>query len=129
MKRLTKWIYHKDGSKEADFNVEFTTQKESYLELIQKVLNKLAEYEDAEEDAEENGTLIRLPFKVGDTAYVIREYFYPSYKERVREIQISSIEFSSNDIFIHDYDGCEYFIEEVFFTREEAEAKIKENEK
>ena len=53
MKRLTKWIYHKDGSKEADFNVEFTTQKESYLELIQKVLNKLAEYEDEEENNEE----------------------------------------------------------------------------
>lgn len=49
MKRLTKWVYHKDGSKEADFNVEFTTQKESYLELIQKVLNKLAEYEDKED--------------------------------------------------------------------------------
>lgn len=40
--------------------------------VIQKAINKLGEYE----DLEEQGLLLRLPCKVGDTVYTIRKYSY-----------------------------------------------------
>ena len=119
MKRLTEWI-ESDGEKRA-----IPVMDDSKIG-IQDCLKKLAEYE----DLEEKGQLIKLLRKVGDTAYVIEEVF-PSYrhsnilyKRRVKEICISSIEFLSSQMLIHDYDGFEYLIEDVFFTREEAEAAL-----
>lgn len=115
MKRLT--IRNSDGSVSQPTDLKWA-----------EALEKLAEYE----DAEENGTLIKLPYKVGDKVYVIEEIF-PSYrhfnilyKRHVKEICISSIEFLSSQILIRDYDGFEYLIEEVFFTHEDAEVALKE---
>lgn len=95
-----------------------------------EIYNKLKEYE----DAEEQGQRVKLPCKAGDKVYVIEEIF-PSnrslYKRRIKEIDISSIEFFLNEIFIHDYDGIEYLIGEIFFTRKEAEValeKMKDSE-
>lgn len=92
----------------------------------------------AYEDAEEQGLLLRLPCKVGDTLYrvnkgakepvimmrVIQLYVKQLHKDRT-VIRIDAI----ND---NDMDESCYFLEnigeKVFFTREEAEAKLKEME-
>lgn len=98
-------------------------------------LDKLATYE----DAEEQGLLLRPPCKVGDTLYrvnkgakepvimmwVIQLYVKQLHKDRT-VIRIDAI----ND---NDMDESCYFLEDigekVFFTREEAETKLKEMEK
>ena len=90
------------------------------------------------EDAEEQGLLLRLPCKVGDTLYrvnkgakepvimmrVIQLYVKQLHKDRT-VIRIDAI----ND---NDMDESCYFLEDigekVFFTREEAETKLKEME-
>ena len=124
MKRLTDKRFTKSGF----VAISSEERKKLYIPTLEEVYAKLAEYE----DAEEAGTLIRLPCKIGDKAYVIEEIF-PSkrslYKRRIKEIDISSINFFLDEIFIHDYDGFDYLIGEVFFTREEAEASLKEDEK
>lgn len=97
-------------------------------------LDKLATYE----DAEEQGLLLRPPCKVGDTLYrvnkgakepvimmwVIQLYVKQLHKDRT-VIRIDAI----ND---NDMDESCYFLEDigekVFFTREEAETKLKEME-
>lgn len=85
-------------------------------------LDKLATYE----DAEEQGLLLRLPCKVGDTAwYVCRSGMY--------EVEIDSFVVNIN-LFVNVsyYIGCERFgkmltpYKTLFFTREEAKAKLKE---
>lgn len=91
------------------------------------------------EDAEEQGLLLRPPCKVGDTLYrvnkgakepvimmrVIQLYVKQLHKDRT-VIRIDAI----ND---NDMDESCYFLEDigekVFFTREEAETKLKEMEK
>lgn len=90
------------------------------------------------EDTEEQGLLLRLPCKVGDTLYrvnkgakepvimmrVIQLYIKQIHKDRT-VMRIDAI----ND---NDMDESCYFLEDigekVFFTREEAEAKLKEME-
>ena len=90
------------------------------------------------EDAEEQGLLLRPPCKVGDTLYrvnkgakepvimmrVIQLYVKQLHKDRT-VIRIDAI----ND---NDMDESCYFLEDigekVFFTREEAETKLKETE-
>ena len=87
-------------------------------------LERLAAYE----DAEEQGLLLRLPCKVGDTAwYVCRSGMY--------EVEIDSFVVNIN-LFVNVsyYIGYERFgktltpYKTLFFTREEAEAKLKEME-
>lgn len=89
---------------------------------ITEIYEKLAAYE----DAEEQGLLLRLPCKVGDTAwYVCRSGMY--------EVEIDSFVVNIN-LFVNVsyYIGCERFgktltpYKTLFFTREEAKAKLKE---
>lgn len=90
-----------------------------------KVLEKLAEYE----DAEEQGLMLRLPCKIGDTIYQvcddIREYIVTAigiYEHRIvicTENDETGIGFSFNS----DRIGKRYFL-----TREEAEAALAEME-
>ena len=70
------------------------------------VLCKLAEYE----DLEEQGLLLRLPCKVGDTVYCIMTGL--SYKNPY----IFKMKF--------DYELMKHFGKRVFLTREEAEAAL-----
>ncbi len=112
MERLTF-----SGTKEAKSNV-----------TIKEVCNKLADYE----DLEEQGRLIKLPCKVGDTVYCIENkeiwicivenismsknngtWIEISFPPEMPDI--SAIEYSSNEIG-----------EVVFFTKPEAEAKLEE---
>lgn len=94
-----------------------------------KVYFKLKDYE----DAEEQGLLLRLPCKVGDTVYVPTRNF-------VSELRIILISIERDNIFFHwrlntgiypNLDGftSSYIGKMVFFTCEEAEAKLKEMER
>lgn len=87
-----------------------------------KLYNKLKEYE----DAEEQGLLLRLPCKVGDTLYEASRQW-----ETVITRTVAAIVICNNSIWIRN--GCgdsfEYGVE-VFLTKAEAEAaleRIKEN--
>lgn len=108
---------------------------------------KLADYE----EAEEQGLLLRLPCKVGDTVYLIdrdennKFKIYEGKWERVSIVQTSKdssfklrgeISYDIYDCFFNDgrtmkhgmYVGQERtkIGEVVFFTKEKAEAKLKE---
>lgn len=114
-----------------------------------KALTKLADYE----DAEEQGLLLRLPCKVGDTVYLIdrdennKLKVYEGKWERVSLVQTSKdgsfnlcgeISYDIYDCFYNDgrimkhgmYVGQERtkIGKVVFLTKEEAEAKLKEME-
>lgn len=106
-------------------------------------LKKLAEYETAEEE----GRLVVLPCKVGDTVWVTTHPFnvfddfdfYTKAQDEIYESYISSITFyeNSNQYRIHAKETRQfikaYFMESdfgktVFLTREEAEKALKEKE-
>ena len=104
---------------------------------IQKAFEKLAEYE----DLEEQGLLLRLPCKVGDIVYSINH----NEKHEVTPVIVVEIKFSATGltnkpytkIICSDSDlrtkGCkEYngddFGKAIFLTQEEAEQKLKEME-
>lgn len=91
------------------------------------------------EDADEQGLLLRLPFKVGDTLYrvnkgakepvimmrVIQLYIKQIHKDRT-VMRIDAI--NDADMGESCYLPCDIG-ERIFLTREEAEAKLKEMEK
>lgn len=90
------------------------------------VLQKLADYE----DSEEQGKLINLPCTVGDIVYVPTRDF-------ISELRIAHIIISKNNIFFHwmlntgiypNLDGfsVDKIGKEVFLTESEAEMKLKE---
>ena len=106
-----------------------------------KVLTKLADYE----DTEEQGLLIRLPCKVGDTVYVVTSPFNvfddieydENMKDEVYEAYVSSVSFYESgeqyriyakvtNHFIGAYFRECDFGKTVFLTEAEAKAKLKE---
>lgn len=95
-------------------------------EEIEAVYHKLRKYE----DLEEQGRLIKLPCKLGDTVYVPTRDF-------VSELRIVHITVSKNNTFFHwmlntgIYPNLDGFSgnnigKTVFLTESEAEAKLKE---
>ena len=102
-------------------------------EEIDAVYRKLKDYE----DVEEQGLLLRLPCKVGDTIYevsyenrkyiirehVVNQFVYISYREPRIEIYCER----ENGFLLSSITGK--LDEGLFLTREEAEAKLKEMEK
>ena len=86
--------------------------------------DKLAHYE----DLAEQGRLIELPCAVGDTVYCLAQYAVKGELTNnffVNEIQISSFEFDGQ-LYVYDFDGIDYSLDDIFLTKEEAEAKLKE---
>ena len=93
---------------------------------IGDILGKLADYE----DAEEQGLLLRLPCKVGDTVYSIANdgKIYPV--KATREVRIV------NGVLHIICESCKYVDlvsyddigKTVFLTQTEAEQKLKEKE-
>nr|DAQ43739.1 MAG TPA: hypothetical protein [Caudoviricetes sp.] len=105
------------------------------------VLQKLADYE----DLEEQGRLIKLPCKAGDTVYVVTSPFNvfddieydENTKDEVYESYVSSTTFyksgeqyriyaKATNHFIGAYFRECDFGKTVFLTKSEAEAKLKE---
>lgn len=96
-------------------------------EEVDGVYRKLKEYE----DAEEQGRILRLPCKVGDTVYKINKASKKISKHKVLKIETEMMEtFFTTKIWFENYDFtfAHRFGEVIFFTREEAEAKLKEME-
>lgn len=96
-----------------------------------KAIKKLADYE----DLEEQGLLVRLPCKVGDTVYVkLSAYCKTKYAEaQVRDytyfiscgfcVVVTSEKFDKQSIPFSE------FGKSIFLTREEAEKALEEMEK
>lgn len=83
------------------------------------------------EDLKEQGTMIELPCKVGDTFWTFTEESRGVYDGDVVDIQVEKIEIRFNDGKPYFYiDNMEFDIDclgkTIFRTREEAEKKIKE---
>lgn len=94
---------------------------------IENVFDRLAELE----DKMENGTLIELPCKVGDTVYRITQSYRGNEKitiYTVREIIIDKKGVTYLTIALKGASSitCKVNVDSVFLTREEAEAKLKE---
>lgn len=82
---------------------------------------KLADYE----DAEEQGLLLRLPCKVGDTIYIV------FYNHTIGEREVVSFRMIAKGWAVKTNDWSYLFTDfgkTVFLTRAEAEAKLKEME-
>lgn len=102
----------------------------NYPTYIGEAVDKLANYE----DTEEQGLLIRLPCKIGETLYF-------THDKRVIASEVLSVKYhaeaENHGVFIRervtiDVEGVPAEIDfcdigkTVFLTREEAEAKLKE---
>lgn len=77
---------------------------------VQRLLDRLASYE----DAEEQGVLVRLPCKVG--SHVWRVWITDGRKPEITEHDMSDL--------LHIVQWIDKFGKTVFLTREEAEAAI-----
>lgn len=111
---------------------------------LEKALEKLATYE----DLEEQGLLVRLPCKAGDTVWVVTSpinvFDYDKYdgdaEYKVYESFLSSVSYYAsgeqfriyakvtNSFIAAYFRECD-FGESIFFTREEAEKKLEEMKK
>jgi len=102
-----------------------------------EMIDKLAAYE----DAEEQGRIVVLPYKVGDTLYCLdfrkKDGSSPIYEARITDISVrGSIQFrfdnpKTNYEQLHNWNGGSVSFDELgktwaFLTREEAEAALKE---
>ena len=98
--------------------------KKGYVTYYGQHIDKLAEYE----DLEEQGLLLRLPCKVGDKAWYVN-------RAGINEVIVDSFVFNVN-LFanVSVYIGAERFgktltpYKTLFFSKEEAEQKLKEME-
>lgn len=125
MERLTEYM---GNGKDYESINPIDTPYEYGKANLQALINKLAAYE----DAEEQGLLIRLPCKVGDHIYIIKPY-------GIEEASITGISEADDidcfcfEVYIdpdyHEIIALEEFNDTWFLSREEAEAKLKEMEK
>lgn len=117
MERLTNTKENRKGQEPFEYWL-----KDSHPLGQIKAIERLADYE----DAEEQGLLLRLPCKVGDTAWYV-------HRNGIDEVVIDSFIVNVN-IFanVSYYIGCDRFgktltpYKTLFFTREEAEAALAE---
>jgi hypothetical protein len=132
MERLTKRERNSNGTA---ISKKSMIDREGYpgvSDYASKVLTKLASYE----DDEEQGLLLRLPCKVGDTLYCITPYVKePIITAHVLQMNIK--QFYNKRIIVRiDVmnkmgESC-YFLDDIgkkiFLSREEAEGKLAEME-
>lgn len=108
-------------------DADITLSTES-LKMAIKALEELQAYK----DAEEQGLLIRLPCKVGDKVWFIQG---TSISQKLIETEVEKVISKKSGLYIKLF--CNSFYETtcnsigktVFFTREEAEAKLAEMQK
>lgn len=74
-----------------------------------------------------NKRTITLPCEVESIFYIVAQRFekgkYTSYF--VDERQVSCFEYDGKEITIYDFDGIDFSLDEIFFDREEAQAKAR----
>lgn len=119
MERLTEWI---DDGEHRQAIPKTDIRKNGH----NKCCNKLAEYE----DLEEQGLLVRLPCKVGDTVYVPTRNFISELRIIMISVDMHGIYFGwkLNSGIYSNLDGFSInkLGKTVFLTREEAEKKLEE---
>ena len=86
-------------------------------EITTSVCEKLGKYE----DLEEQGRLVILPCKAGDTVYKVNKASRKVTQHKVREVEDEQVVFEN-----YDYCSFNRFGKTVFLTKSEAEAKLKE---
>lgn len=103
-------------------------QRKTRIELYVQRLAKL-------EDKIENGTLVELPLKVGDTVYSVGFIFRDGYEidKKGNERPVHSSGWRIHEEKITDkniYKMCDLYVnDKVYTTREAAEEKLKELKK
>ena len=122
MNRLTKT--YSDGTHAAADNLPCGENSYTYKGLL---LEALGQYE----DADEQGLLLRLPVKVGDTVYVLCKNIVT--EKQVYDVQYrGGITYQKGQRWYVNIGGVAYyemdFGKTVFLTQEEAEQKLKEKE-
>ena len=129
MKRLTKVMNCNDGNKLYDFSNEVVSEYKEHSERVRVALKKLADYE----EAEDQGLLVKLPCKVGDTVYSVTRNFISEYMVCSIEMYNEGFFFNwrcEKGIYINVRGFTNYDIgNTVFLTKEEAEQALKEMEK
>lgn len=123
MERLTKKFT--DGNAYCEEIEDVGIKGINYPTYVGKAVDKLADYE----ELEEQGLLLRLPCKVGETVWYIGDddSIYPV---KIIEISILNSDMSYNGYFMkctYEFDIND-FGKTVFLTKEEAEQKLKEME-
>jgi hypothetical protein len=146
MERLTEWengsvTYNEKREIECGEYCDSCSQGAGNCETIKNMIKKLAEYE----DLEEQGLLVRLPCKVGDTVWVVTSpinvFGYDEYdgdaEYEVYESFLSSVSYYAsgeqfriyakvtNSFIVAYFRECD-FGESIFLTREDAEKKLEE---
>ena len=127
MERLTEKIGNTNCVKGCGSNCKYgfqhcRTEDWENCKTIDDVIDKLAEYE----GLEEQGRLVILPCKVGDTLYRLVPNLYREYVE----IKIAQFVINKNGIYFITDKGVSWSADKigktVFLTKSEAEAKLKE---
>lgn len=113
------------GNKNAIEKVEYICEGERWEseEYKGKAVDKLAEYE----DLEEQNRMIKLPCAVGDTVWFIKSNF--SYMKNPKAEKVRKIEIIDGEIIFRTENRCfemKRIGKTVFLTREAAEAALKE---
>lgn len=95
------------------------TREANNAATIREIINKLCDYE----NAEEQGLLVRLPCKVGDTMYDI-----VGKPLRIVEHKVDAFHIDKKGFHLQIIDGVLEKKQEakVYFSREEAEKKMEE---
>ena len=117
MERLTQTS--NKGGVAFTFGLDITCER-SEIHKILKVAEKLKNYE----DAEEQGLLLRLPCKVGDTIYYI-----VFHNHTIGKSTVVSFKMIAEGWAVKTNDWSYLFTDfgkTVFLTKSEAEAKLKE---
>ena len=119
MERLTEWKDDKKLLAKTKFSGDFGSAN---------ILIALAEYE----DLEEQGLLLRLPLKIGDTVYAVTRDFISEYTICSIEVYNEGLFFNwkcEKGMYINIRGFTNYQIgKDVFLTQAEAKQKLKEME-
>ena len=108
-----------------ELHTERLAYESEYVPMID-ALNRLAEYE----DMEEQGLLVRLPCKVGDTVYDISEFVERTPYAEMYEFHADYIGIGKSDDgrTVISIDCMDYYMDDfgriVFTSREEAEKAL-----
>lgn len=124
MERLTKWedgsiTYNEKRELECGEYCDSCSQGAGNCKTVENMIKKLATYE----DLEEQGLLVRLPCKVGDTMYDI-----VGKPLRIVEHKVDAFHIDKKGFHLQIINGVLEKKQEakVYFSREEAEKKLEE---
>ena len=126
MERLTKRDRGRNARMDCDkCEIKYRENCCSKKLCLNALIDRLAAYE----DAEEQGLLIRLPCKVGDTVYVISGK--SAFKATVDTLHVEENNRLAIEVHYNNFGLCSLYAgrfgKTVFLTREESEAALKED--